>query len=81
MVKEYQGARVERVVADVDPRNEASLGVLKRFGFGEVGRAEVCFPSPLSVFSYLPSKATVYLVGLVLLDRGIGYLDLEAEQG
>lgn len=48
----YQGASVERVVADVDPRNEASLGVLKRFGFREVGRAEVC---PFSlIFGPLP---------------------------
>ena len=31
---------VERVTADVDPRNESSLGLLGKFGFRETGRAE-----------------------------------------
>jgi RimJ/RimL family protein N-acetyltransferase len=30
---------VEALTADVDPRNRASLGLLKRLGFGETGRA------------------------------------------
>lgn len=32
--------RLPRVVADVDPRNAASLGLLARLGFVETGRAE-----------------------------------------
>ena len=30
----------EILVADVDPRNEASIAVLKKFGFVETGRRE-----------------------------------------
>lgn len=30
---------IEAITADVDPRNDASLGVLKRIGFEETGRA------------------------------------------
>lgn len=32
--------QVARIVADVDPRNDRSLGLLARFGFREAGRAE-----------------------------------------
>lgn len=38
---------VERVVADVDPRNGGSMGILRRFGFVEVGRAERTFETHL----------------------------------
>ena len=38
---------VRRIVADVDPRNEASLRSLKRFGFQEPGRAERTFETHL----------------------------------
>jgi RimJ/RimL family protein N-acetyltransferase len=31
---------VETLIADVDPRNQASLGLLKRLGFRETGRAK-----------------------------------------
>lgn len=31
---------IDRLVADVDPRNAASLGVLSKLGFAETGRAE-----------------------------------------
>lgn len=31
---------LETIVADVDPRNAASLGLLKKMGFRETGRAE-----------------------------------------
>ena len=34
---------VEALIADVDPRNAASLAVLKRLGFVETGRAERTF--------------------------------------
>ena len=34
---------VEAVTADVDPRNAASLGVLRKLGFVETGRAERTF--------------------------------------
>ena len=43
----YRGRRIERVVADVDPRNEACLGVLRKFGFEETGRAENTFETHL----------------------------------
>lgn len=38
---------VERVVADVDPRNAASVGVLRRFGFVETGRGVRTFETHL----------------------------------
>lgn len=39
---------VERVVADVDPRNDGSIGILKgRFGFVETGREERTFETHL----------------------------------
>ena len=38
---------VEGVVADVDPRNEGSIGILRRFGFVETGRAENTFETHL----------------------------------
>ena len=52
---------VERVVADVDPRNEASVGILtRRFGFRETGRAERTFETHLgwcdSVYLELKKK-------------------------
>jgi RimJ/RimL family protein N-acetyltransferase len=31
---------IARLVADVDPRNQASLGLLARLGFSEIGRAK-----------------------------------------
>lgn len=31
---------MERVVADVDPRNQGSIGILKAFGWRETGREE-----------------------------------------
>jgi RimJ/RimL family protein N-acetyltransferase len=31
---------VDELIADVDPRNQASLGLLKRLGFRETGRAK-----------------------------------------
>jgi len=34
---------IEAVTADVDPRNAASLGVLRKLGFVETGRAERTF--------------------------------------
>ena len=46
-MESYEGRRVERVVADADPRNEACLGVLRRFGFKETGRAEKTFETHL----------------------------------
>ncbi|KAL9068287.1 MAG: hypothetical protein Q9161_006313 [Pseudevernia consocians] len=38
---------VESVLADVDPRNEGSIGILKRFGFEETGREERTFETHL----------------------------------
>lgn len=43
----YRDRRIERVVADADPRNEACLGVLGKFGFKETGRAEKTFETHL----------------------------------
>ena len=43
----YRDRRIERVVADADPRNEACLGVLRKFGFQETGRAEKTFETHL----------------------------------
>ncbi len=34
---------IDAVTADVDPRNDASLGVLRKLGFAETGRAERTF--------------------------------------
>lgn len=34
---------VDHLTADVDPRNKASLGLLKKLGFNETGRAERTF--------------------------------------
>ena len=34
---------IETIFADVDPRNEASIGILKKFGFLETGRRERTF--------------------------------------
>jgi len=36
----FRAHRLPAVIADVDPRNAASLKLLTRLGFGEVGRAE-----------------------------------------
>ena len=38
---------LERIVADVDPRNESSIRLLKSFGFVETGRAERTFETGL----------------------------------
>ncbi|KAF6230726.1 hypothetical protein HO173_011078 [Letharia columbiana] len=38
---------VEGVVADVDPRNEGSMGILRRFGFVETGREDRTFETHL----------------------------------
>lgn len=38
---------VERIVADVDPRNESSIRLLMGFGFVETGRAERTFETGL----------------------------------
>lgn len=46
-IERYKGARVERVVADADPRNEACLGVMRKFGFRETGRAERTYETHL----------------------------------
>lgn len=43
----FWGRGVERVVADVDPRNEGSLRLLGRFGFVETGRGEGTFETQL----------------------------------
>lgn len=43
----FWGRGVERVVADVDPRNEGSIGILRRFGFLETGREERTFETHL----------------------------------
>lgn len=40
ITKVFSTFPVEALTADVDPRNEASLAVLKRLGFVETGRAE-----------------------------------------
>ena len=39
--------RLEKIVADVDPRNESSIRLLKGFGFVETGRAERTFETGL----------------------------------
>jgi RimJ/RimL family protein N-acetyltransferase len=36
----FEEPGIQKIVADVDPRNEASIGVLKKFGFVEAGRRE-----------------------------------------
>lgn len=36
----FETRGVDAAVADVDPRNDASLGLLKKLGFVETGRAE-----------------------------------------
>ena len=38
---------VEKVLADVDPRNEGSVGLLRGFGFRETGREERTFETHL----------------------------------
>ena len=38
---------LDRVFADVDPRNEGSIGILRRFGFVETGREEGTFETHL----------------------------------
>ena len=38
---------VERVIADVDPRNEGSIGILRKFGFEETGRGEGTYETHL----------------------------------
>lgn len=38
---------LERVIADVDPRNGGSIGILRRFGFVETGREEGTFVTHL----------------------------------
>ncbi len=35
-----KGGEVRELTADVDPRNDASLGILKRFGFHQTGYKE-----------------------------------------
>lgn len=42
-----RGVRLERVKADVDPRNVGSLRVLEKLGFKEIGRAERTFETHL----------------------------------
>jgi RimJ/RimL family protein N-acetyltransferase len=39
----FEEPGIESIVADVDPRNEASISVLKKFGFRETGRRERTF--------------------------------------
>ncbi len=39
----FQTLGYEEITADVDPRNSASLGLLKKFHFEETGRAERTF--------------------------------------
>lgn len=41
------GGEVPRLTADVDPRNDASLRILKRFGFRETGFEEKTFETHL----------------------------------
>jgi ribosomal-protein-alanine N-acetyltransferase len=36
-------SRFEKITADVDPENEASIYILKKFGFSQVGRRERTF--------------------------------------
>lgn len=36
----FEAMSLSQITADVDPRNAASLGLLKRLGFTETGRAE-----------------------------------------
>ena len=43
----YEHGRVQRVLADVDPRNQASLRLLKSVGFEVVGRRERTFETHL----------------------------------
>ena len=40
LIPKFWEERVEKVVADVDPRNDGSMGILKRFDFRETGREE-----------------------------------------
>lgn len=40
LIPELWKRGVEKVVADVDPRNEGSVGILKKFGFRETGWEE-----------------------------------------
>ena len=46
-IQAYAGARVEKVVADVDPRNDACLGMMKKFDFVETGREERTYETHL----------------------------------
>ena len=46
-IAEYEGGRVEKIVADVDPRNEACLGIMRKFGFKETGTAERTYETHL----------------------------------
>jgi ribosomal-protein-alanine N-acetyltransferase len=39
----FEELGLERITADVDPRNEASLAILRKFGFAETGRREKTF--------------------------------------
>lgn len=41
------GGEVRRLMADVDPRNDSSLRILKRFGFRETGFKEKTFETHL----------------------------------
>lgn len=38
---------MQRVIADVDPRNEGSIGILRKFGFEETGREKRTFETHL----------------------------------
>jgi [ribosomal protein S5]-alanine N-acetyltransferase len=40
---------IDRLTADVDPRNHASLQLLKRFGFVETGRGSGTWTTPIGV--------------------------------
>jgi len=39
----FEELEFETIVADADPRNDASIGILKKFGFVETGRREKTF--------------------------------------
>ena len=40
LIPQFWKEGVEKVIADVDPRNERSLGLLRKCGFVEIGREE-----------------------------------------
>ena len=43
----WRTIELEDIIADVDPRNEASVGMLKKFGFEEAGYRENTFETHL----------------------------------